>query len=316
MFNLINKKIFVAGHNGMVGSSVVKKLEKENLILLTEEKKKLDLSNQKNVHEWFSLNKPHVVILCAAKVGGILANNNFPADFIYQNIMIQSNVINASFLNNVEKLIFLGSSCIYPKFADQPIKEEYLMSGNLEPTNEFYAISKISGIKMCQAYRKQFDCDFISAMPTNLYGPNDNYDLNDSHVIPALIKKFCIAKKKNQPYVSIWGTGKPRREFLHVDDCAGAILHLLKNYSDIHHINIGSGSDIKISDLAFLISDLIGFKGSLNFDQSKPDGTPQKLLDISKIKEIGWTPSIDLREGLSKTIIEFEKLLSTPKLKS
>lgn len=315
MFDLTNKKIFVTGHNGMVGSSVVRKLKKENLTILVEDRKKLDLSNQKNVYEWFNLNKPDVVILCAAKVGGILANNNFPADFIYQNIMIQSNLINASFLNNVKKLLFLGSSCIYPKFADQPIKEEYLMSGNLEPTNEFYAISKISGIKMCQAYRKQFNCDFISAMPTNLYGPNDNYDLNDSHVIPALIKKFWIAKKKNQPYVSIWGTGKPRREFLHVDDCADAILHLLKNYSEIQHINIGSGSDIEISDLAFLISDLIGFRGTLNFDKSKPDGTPQKLLDISKIKKLGWEPSIDLREGLSKTIIEFEKSLSRPLLK-
>ena len=315
MFNLINKKIFVAGHNGMVGSSVVRKLEEENLVVQTEEKKKLDLCNQKHVYEWFSLKKPDIVILCAAKVGGILANENYPADFIFQNIIIQSNVINASFLNNVEKLIFLGSSCIYPKHSNQPIKEEYLMNGDLEPTNQFYAISKISGIKMCQAYRKQYNCDFISAMPTNLYGPNDNYDLNNSHVIPALIKKFCIAKAEKQSSVSVWGSGTPKREFLHVDDCAAAILHLLKNYSDINHINIGSGSDIKISDLAYLISDLVGFDGNLNFDRSKPDGTPQKLLDISKIKELGWKPSIDLREGLYKTINEFKKSLSATKLK-
>lgn len=291
--------IFVAGHNGMVGSSLVRLLKKKgfgNLILRTS--KELDLRDTNSVASFFSENKIDYVFLCAAKVGGILENSIKPGQFLYDNLMIQNNVIHQSYLHKVKKLLFLGSSCIYPKMSNQPIKEEYLLSGLLEPTNQSYAIAKITGIQMCDSYREQYNCNFISAMPTNLYGPNDNFDLNSSHVIPALLRKFHEAKNNNSKSVIIWGDGSPLREFLHVDDCASACFFLMNEFNDKGPVNIGTGSDISILKLANLISEKIGFKGRIEKDTTKPNGTPKKQLDVSKINKMGWQSSISLDQGI------------------
>lgn len=292
-------RIYVAGHRGMVGSAIVRKLKSEgykNIVHATSET--LDLRNQKAVQEWFSEHQPQYVFLAAAKVGGIQANNTYRADFIYDNIMIESNIIKAAHDYKVQKLLFLGSSCIYPKMAPQPLKEEYLLEGYLEPTNEPYAIAKIAGIKLCEAFKDQYGDNFISAMPTNLYGPNDNYDLNNSHVLPALLRKIHLAKENNTPQVEMWGTGKPRREFLHVDDLADACLFLMHHYEGKQHVNIGSGEDIEIRELAALIMQIVGYEGELVHDLSKPDGTPRKLMDVSKINKLGWKYSIPLEQGI------------------
>jgi GDP-L-fucose synthase len=301
-------KIFVAGHRGMVGSAIVRKLQAEgynNLVVRTSSE--LDLRNQAAVEKFFALEKPEYVFLAAAKVGGIMANNTYRADFLYENLMIESNVIHQSYVHEVKKLLFLGSSCIYPKMAPQPLKEEYLLSGYLEETNEPYAIAKIAGIKLCENYRRQYGCDFISAMPTNLYGPNDNYDLQKSHVLPALIRKFVEAKKSRAPYVEVWGTGSPLREFLHVDDLANACLFLMQNYSSTEFVNIGSGLEISIKDLALLIKKATGYNGELKFDSGKPDGTPRKLMDGNKLKRLNWSPKITLDQGLREVIDSFEE---------
>jgi GDP-L-fucose synthase len=295
----VTDKIFVAGHRGMVGSAIVRKLENDGFKnIVTRTSKELDLRNQQSVNEFFEIEKPNYVFLAAAKVGGIQANNIYRADFLYDNLQIQNNVIHAAYKNNVSKLLFLGSSCIYPKLAPQPLKEEFLLTGELEPTNEPYAIAKIAGIKMCESYRRQYGCNFISAMPTNLYGPNDNYDLNNSHVLPALIRKFHTAKISKSHFVEVWGTGSPLREFLHVDDLADACLHLMKNYNEEIFVNVGCGSDISIKDLAHLVKEIIGFEGDLIFDTTKPDGTPRKLMDVSKLKSFGWSPKIGLEDGI------------------
>ena len=294
-------KIYIAGHRGMVGSAILRRLQQEgytNFVLKTS--KELDLRNQVAVNEFFAAEKPEYVFLAAAKVGGIVANNTYRADFLYENLMIQSNVIHAAYVNGVKKLMFLGSSCIYPKLAPQPLKEEYLLTGLLEPTNEPYAIAKIAGIKMCDAYRAQYGCNFISVMPTNLYGPNDNYDLNNSHVLPALIRKFHEAKEQGDNKVVVWGTGAPLREFLHADDLAEACYFLMKNYNEAGLINIGTGEDISIKELAYLIKGIVGYEGQLEFDTSKPDGTPRKLMDVSKLTSLGWKAKIGLREGIEK----------------
>ncbi|PWU00022.1 MAG: GDP-fucose synthetase [Bacteroidetes bacterium] len=299
-------KIYIAGHRGMVGSAIARKLSKEgfeNIIVRTSAE--LDLRNQLDVHDFFESEKPDFVFMAAAKVGGILANNIYRADFLYDNMMIQSNVIHASFENNVKKLMFLGSSCIYPKMAPQPLKEEYLLTGELEPTNEPYAIAKIAGIKMCDAFRSQYGCNYISVMPTNLYGPNDNYDLNNSHVLPALIRKFHEAKLYQSPEVVIWGSGKPRREFLHADDLADACYFLMQNYNEPGLINIGTGVDIEIGELAILVSKIVGYQGKIVHDHSKPDGTPRKLMDVSKLANLGWTASTGLEEGIRKVYKEY-----------
>jgi GDP-L-fucose synthase len=309
MNNFKNKKIYVAGHNGMVGSAIMRALQKNNYEnLLTKSFSELDLRRQSDVEKFFSEQKPDVVIIAAAKVGGILANNTYRAEFIYDNLMIEANLIHASYLNKAEKLIFLGSSCIYPKLAPQPLKEEYLLSGYLEYTNEPYAIAKIAGIKLCENYYKQYGCNFISAMPTNLYGPNDNFDLTTSHVLPAFIRKFHEAKTNNYPNVTIWGTGKPLREFLFVDDLAEAIIFMLESVDadnlynlGITHLNVGSGKDISISDLAILVSKIIGYDGQIEYDTSKPDGTPRKLMDVSRINSLGWKYKTELEEGIKKT---------------
>lgn len=297
-------KIYVAGHRGMVGSAIVRKLQQEGFTnIITRTSKELNLSDQQAVADFFDGEKPEFVFLAAAKVGGIVANNTYRAEFIYENLMIQNNVIHHSYLNGVKKLLFLGSSCIYPKMAPQPLKEEYLLTGLLEPTNEPYAIAKIAGIKMCDAYRSQYDCNYISVMPTNLYGPNDNYDMNNSHVLPALIRKFHIAKTNNAPSVEIWGTGSPMREFLHVNDLAEACFYLMQNYNEPGLVNIGVGDDISIKDLALLIKRIVGYDGELKFDSSKPDGTPRKLMDVSKIHSYGWKHKINLEEGI-KSVYE------------
>lgn len=292
-------KIFVAGHRGMVGSAIVRKLKKEgynNLLLRTSSE--LDLRNQQAVTAFFESEKPYYVFLAAAKVGGIVANNTYRADFIYENLAIQNNVIHQSYKAGVKKLLFLGSSCIYPRMAPQPIREEYLLTGELEQTNEPYAIAKIAGLKMCESYHRQYGCQFISVMPTNLYGPNDNYDLNNSHVLPALIRKFYEAVEQHKPEVTVWGSGKPRREFLHVDDLADACYFLMQHYSGEWALNIGTGEDISIAELAGLIKNISGFNGTLVFDSSKPDGTPRKLLDVSRIHSLGWKHRIGLEEGI------------------
>ncbi|MFM9839132.1 MAG: GDP-L-fucose synthase family protein [Cyclobacteriaceae bacterium] len=292
-------KIFVAGHRGMVGSAIVRKLQAEgynNLVLRTSAE--LDLRNQAAVENFFANEKPEYVFLAAAKVGGIMANNTYRADFLYENLMIESNMIHQSYVHKVKKLLFLGSSCIYPKLAPQPLKEEYLLSGYLEETNEPYAIAKIAGIKLCENYRKQYGCDFISAMPTNLYGPNDNYDEKNSHVLPALIRKFSTAKNDNSPFVEVWGTGTPLREFLHVNDLAEACLFLMLNYSEEKFVNIGVGKDLSIKDIAHLISGTVGYTGEIRWDISKPDGTPRKLMDVSRIMKLGWEPKIELIQGI------------------
>jgi GDP-L-fucose synthase len=303
----LSSKIFIAGHRGMVGSAILRRLQAagySNFVLRTSDD--LDLRSQQQVNNFFESEKPEYVFLAAARVGGILANNVYRADFIYENMMIQSNVIHASYVNNVKKLLFLGSSCIYPKMATQPMKEEYLLTGLLEQTNEPYAIAKIAGIKMCDAYRAQYGCHFISVMPTNLYGPNDNYDLQNSHVLPALIRKFHEAKVNNQPSVTMWGTGKPKREFLHADDLADACYFLMQHYDEEGLVNIGTGEDLEIGELALMIKEIVGFDGDIILDTTKPDGTPRKLLDVSKLHSLGWKHKIDLKEGLKMVYKEYE----------
>jgi len=295
-------KIYVAGHRGLVGSAIIRNLEKNgytNLILRTS--KELDLTSQADVNQFFKTEKPDYVFLAAAKVGGIHANDTYPADFIRVNLQIQTNVIDAAYRNNTKKLLFLGSSCIYPKLAPQPMKEEHLLTGELEPTNEWYAIAKIAGIKMCQAYKKQYDFNAISLMPTNLYGPGDNFNLENSHVMPALIRKFHDAKEQSKESVEVWGTGTPRREFLHVDDMADATVFLMNNYDGEQFVNVGVGNDVSIRELAEIVKGTVGFEGELKFDSSKPDGTPRKLLDVAKLKEVGWQAKINLEEGVKTT---------------
>lgn len=296
----LTDKIYVAGHKGMVGSAIVRRLQKAGFNnIVTRTSAELDLRNQDATAAFFAAERPDYVFLAAAKVGGIVANNTFRAAFIYENIMIQSNVIHHAYLNNVKKLMFLGSSCIYPKLAPQPLKEEYLLTGLLEPSNEPYAIAKIAGVKMCDAYRSQYGCNFISVMPTNLYGPNDNYDLNNSHVLPALLRKFHEAKKNNMPEVIVWGTGTPLREFLHADDMADACFYLMQHYNDEGLVNIGVGEDISIRDLAVLVKKITGYNGNIVFDSTKPDGTPRKLMDVSKLHGLGWKATIGLEEGIA-----------------
>jgi len=300
-----NSKIYVAGHRGLVGSAIVRKLQKEgyeNLLLRTSSE--VDLRNQQAVKDFFEAEKPEYVFMAAAKVGGINANNIYPADFIYDNLCIQNNVIHESYRNGVKKLLFLGSSCIYPKNAEQPIKEAYLLSGYLEPTNDAYAVAKIAGIKMCQSYHKQYGCNFISAMPTNLYGPEDNYDLKNSHVLPALLRKFHEAKLTGAPTVTVWGSGKPRREFLHADDLADACLFLMDHYDSPEIINIGVGKDISIGEMAQMIKNITGYEGTIVFDTSMPDGTFRKLLDVSKLNGLGWEAKIGFEEGVEATYQE------------
>jgi GDP-L-fucose synthase len=283
----------------MVGSAIVRLLQNESCELLTIGRDQLDLRDQAGVKAWFDREKPQAVFLAAAKVGGILANDTYPAEFLYDNLAIELNVIDAAFRSGAEKLVYLGSSCIYPKFAPQPMKENALLTGSLEPTNEWYAIAKIAGLKLCEAYRRQYGADFVSAMPTNLYGPGDNYDLDKSHVIPALLRKVHEAKRSGAAEVVIWGSGTPRREFLHVDDAASAVVHLMKTYSEAEHVNVGTGEDIAILDLAKLVCDVVGFEGTITTDPSKPDGTPRKLLDVSKLRSTGWQPRFGLRDGLA-----------------
>jgi GDP-L-fucose synthase len=300
-YALAGKRVWVAGHRGMVGAAVARQLERENCTVLTVGHDRLDLRDSTAVKAWMAAEKPQAVVLAAAKVGGIVANDSWPADFLYDNLAIENAVIHGAFETGVEKLLFLGSSCIYPKFAPQPITEEALLTGPLEPTNEWYAIAKIAGIKLCQAYRRQYGRDFISAMPTNLYGPGDNFDLTSSHVIPALIRKAHEANMAKASTMTIWGTGTPRREFLHVDDCANALVFLLKTYSGDGHINVGSGTDITIDELARLVMQAVGFGGALEHDTARPDGTPRKLMSNQKLKTMGWSPSISLPEGLKST---------------
>lgn len=298
--------IYIAGHSGMVGSAIWRNLESVGYTnLIGKRSNELDLRSQNAVADFFKENKPEYVFLAAAKVGGIVANNTYRAQFLYENLMIEANVIHESYLHGVKKLIFLGSSCIYPKLAPQPMEESVLLTGSLEPTNEPYAIAKIAGIKLCETYRDQYGCHFISAMPTNLYGPNDNYDLENSHVIPALIRKFHEAKINGQETVTIWGSGSPKREFLHVDDLARACVHMMMNYDSKELVNVGTGEDISIKDLALMIKEVTGFTGGLHFDVSRPDGTPRKLLNTNKINSLGWQPQISLKEGLDLTYSDY-----------
>ncbi len=301
-----NAKIYVAGHRGMVGSAITRQLIEngyQNLILKTSSE--LDLRNQQAVNDFFESEKPEYVFLAAAKVGGIMANNVYRADFLYENLQIQNNVIHAAYSNGVKKLMFLGSSCIYPKLAPQPLKEDYLLTGLLEQTNEPYAIAKITGIKMCESYRRQYGCNFISVMPTNLYGPNDNYDLNNSHVLPAMIRKFHTAKVENKPFVELWGSGSPLREFLHADDLAEACVFLMNSYDEEQFVNIGVGEDVSIKQLAELIQKIVGYEGELKWNSDKPDGTPRKLMDVSKLHALGWKHRYDLEEGITITYQDF-----------
>lgn len=305
----LSSKIYIAGHNGMVGSAIVRKLKHLGYTaIITRSSKELDLRNQQEVNHFFEREKPEYVFLAAAKVGGILANNTFRADFLYENLMIQSNVIHAAYLSKVNKLMFLGSSCIYPKMAPQPLKEEYLLTGELEQTNEPYAIAKIAGIKLCDAYRAQYGCNYISVMPTNLYGPNDNYDLNNSHVLPALIRKVITAKNNDAAAVTIWGTGTPKREFLYVDDLADACIYLMMTYNEAGLVNIGVGEDISIKELTDLVVKIVGYKGEVLRDLSKPDGTPRKLMDVSKLNAQGWKAKISLEEGIRKVYHEVKEM--------
>ena len=302
-------KIYVAGHRGMVGSAIVRKLTSLGYTnLLTRTSTELDLRNQQQVADFFDVEKPEFVFLAAAKVGGIVANSTYRADFLYENLAIQNNIIHGSYLNKVKKLMFLGSSCIYPKLAPQPLKESYLLSGYLEQTNEPYAIAKIAGIKMCEAYRAQYGCNFISVMPTNLYGTNDNYDLVNSHVLPAMIRKFHEAKEKSASEMTLWGTGSPMREFLHADDLAEACLFLMENYNESELVNIGTGEDVTIKNLAALVKQIVGFKGEIIWDTSKPDGTPRKLMDVSKLHGLGWHHKIALEDGIKLAYQDFLKL--------
>jgi len=309
-----NEKIFVAGHRGMVGSAILRKLQSEGFTnLVTRSSSELDLRNQQAVREFFEEEQPTYVFLAAAKVGGILANNTYRAEFLYDNLMIQNNVIHSAYKSGVKKLMFLGSSCIYPKMAPQPLKEEYLLTGELEPTNEPYAIAKIAGIKMCDAYRSQFGCHFISVMPTNLYGDNDNYDLNTSHVLPAMIRKFHEAKLSNAPSVVIWGTGRPKREFMHVRDLAEACYFLMQNYDEPGFVNAGTGVDLEIGELAKLVSRIVGYKGEIVHDLSKPDGTPRKLMDVSKLHALGWKAEIGLEDGIKMVYEQFARDVAVAK---
>lgn len=307
---MMNKgdSIFLAGHRGMVGSAIHRKFINEGFQnIITASSSELDLRNQKSVQNFFERHRPKFVVLAAAKVGGIKANNDFKAEFLHDNLAIQNNVIHCAYQHGVKKLLFLGSSCIYPKLAPQPLKEEYLLTGLLESTNEPYAIAKIAGIKMCEAYRDQYGCNFISVMPTNLYGPNDNYDLNNSHVLPALLRKIHEAKTEGDNKVVVWGTGSPKREFLHVDDLAEACFFLLQNYDDTEFVNVGVGTDLSIKELALLIKEIVGFDGELSFDTSKPDGTPRKLMDVNKLNSLGWKAKISLKDGIRSTYQEFVK---------
>jgi GDP-L-fucose synthase len=304
----LNSKIYIAGHRGMVGSAILRNLKKRgftNFILKTSDE--LDLRDQQQVSAFFEKEKPEYVFLAAAKVGGIQANNIFRADFLYENLMIQNNVIHSSYKTKVKKLLFLGSSCIYPKMAPQPLKESYLLSGYLEDTNEPYAIAKIAGIKLCESYRRQYDCNFIAVMPTNLYGPNDNYNLSNSHVLPALIRKFYEAKQNKSEFVEVWGTGSPMREFLHSDDMADACVFLMESYNGQQHVNIGTGNDISIKDVALLIQRIVGYDGVIKYDHTKPDGTPRKLMDVSFLHEQGWKHQIELADGITMVYEDFKK---------
>jgi GDP-L-fucose synthase len=304
----LDSKIYVAGHRGMVGSAILRNLQKQGFNdFVTRTSSELDLRNQQTVSDFFAKEKPEYVFLAAAKVGGIQANNTYRADFIYENLMIQNNVIHSSYKNGVKKLMFLGSSCIYPKLAPQPLKEDYLLSGYLEDTNEPYAIAKIAGIKMCESYKRQYGCNFISVMPTNLYGPNDNYNLNNSHVLPALIRKFHDAKENKLAHVEMWGTGTPMREFLHADDMADACVYLMKNYSGEKFVNIGTGKDLTIKDLALMIKKIVGYPGEIKHDLTKPDGTPRKLLDVSYLHSLGWKHKIELEDGIKAVYEDFKK---------
>ena len=309
VFSLEGMRVYIAGHRGMVGSALTRRLEKENCQILVASHGELDLTRQSDVEEWFSKHKPDVVVVAAARVGGILANDSYPVEFLYDNLMIESNVIHSSYISDVKKLLFLGSSCIYPKMANQPMHEYELLTGPLEPTNQWYAIAKIAGIKMCQAYRRQYGADFISAMPTNLYGTGDNYDLESSHVLPALIRKVIDARAAKNDQVVIWGSGKPLREFMHVDDLADALVFLLRNYSEEQHINVGSGQELSISDLAITISRITGYDGKIVYDRTKPDGVPRKLMDNERIFALGWQPGITLEDGLSRTIEEYSCMI-------
>lgn len=304
----LQSKIYIAGHRGMVGSAILRNLQKKGFQnFVTRSSAELDLRNQQQVEEFFAQEKPDYVFLAAAKVGGIQANNTYRADFLYENLMIQNNVIHSAYKQGVKKLMFLGSSCIYPKLAPQPLKEEYLLSGYLEETNEPYAIAKIAGIKLCENYRRQYGCDFIAVMPTNLYGPNDNYNLNNSHVLPALIRKFHEAKEQQLPEVVMWGSGSPLREFLHADDLGDACVYLMQHYSGTKHVNIGTGQDISIKDLALLIKSIVGYTGEITNDLSKPDGTPRKLMDVSFLHSLGWSHQIGLEEGIRRVYDDFKK---------
>jgi GDP-L-fucose synthase len=300
-YGLRGKRVWVAGHRGMVGAALVRRLERESCDVVAVDRTQVDLRNARSVQNWIRDAKPQAIFLAAARVGGIHVNNIYPADFLYDNLMIEANIIHAAFSARVEKLLFLGSSCIYPKLAPQPIPEEALLTGSLEPTNEAYAIAKIAGIKLCQAYRRQHGSDFISAMPTNLYGPHDNFDLTSSHVLPALIRKMDDAKREKAPHVTIWGSGTPLREFLYVDDCADALVYLMTHYSGDSHVNVGCGEDLTIMQLAEQIKSVVGFTGEMEMDRSKPDGTPRKLLDIAALRRLGWSPRISLKEGLKMT---------------
>ena len=304
----LHSKIYIAGHRGMVGSAIMRNLVKKGFTnIITQTSAELDLRNSQQVADFFAKEKPEYVFLAAAKVGGIQANNTFRADFIYENLMIQNNVIHNSYLNKVAKLMFLGSSCIYPKLAPQPLKEEYLLTGLLEETNEPYAIAKIAGIKLCESYKRQYGCNFISVMPTNMYGPNDSYNLNNSHVLPALIRKFHDAKENNLPFVEMWGTGTPMREFLHADDLGDACVFLMNTYNEEKFVNIGSGTDLTIKDLALLVKDIVGYTGDIKHDLSKPDGTPRKLMDVSYLHSLGWKHKIELPEGIKQVYEDFKK---------
>jgi len=309
-FPLLGKRVWVAGHRGMVGSALVRRLQREDCTVLTAGRDACDLTRQAEVEAWLSQEKPDVALIAAAKVGGILANDSEPASFLFDNLMIEANAIHGAYRAGVEKLLFLGSSCIYPKHAPQPMPEECLLEGQLEPTNQWYAIAKIAGIKLCQAYRRQYGADFISAMPTNLYGPGDNFDLLSSHVAPALMAKMHQAKLDGAAEVEIWGSGRPKREFLHVDDLADACIHLLKTYSGELHLNIGSGEDLSIGELAEMIRNVVGFDGKLAYNTDRPDGTPRKLLDISRLSAMGWRPTISLEDGLRTTYQWYQDTLA------
>ena len=301
IYDLAGKRVWVAGHGGMVGSGLVRRLAHEDCEILTVNRSRLDLRRQADVEAWVADAKPEAVFLAAARVGGILANDSYPADFLHDNLVIETSIIEAARRNGVEKLLFLGSSCIYPKAAPQPIEEEALLTGPLEPTNEWYAIAKIAGLKLAQAYRRQHGCDFISAMPTNLYGPNDNFDLASSHVLPALMRKAHEAKQNGEPTMTIWGTGAPRREFMHVDDCADALVFLMRHYSGDGHINVGVGDDVSIAELADLVCEVVGYDGRIVRDETKPDGTIRKLMSSARLQALGWRASIPLRQGLAQT---------------